>query len=359
MKMKPLIAILVALPLLGMLTMQPTLKKATESSYLHRPIQIHQLKLAGVNHHFGQGMNGHPDYTVDQIGSVIRMAKEIGLNSFRGDFNIDNNGKPSVNGDMFLKAAKASGMKNYVVLYIKGRGRMPDNGVGYSKDELNAAAKISYTSAKGFASTYPDVKYYQIDNELDVKAVGNTHKSLVNYTLNRYGLSQHDFGYNLITYPLLIVQIMAMIKGIKDATPQAKCGMNYAWRHAGLLQRINNDVPLDFVGIDAYNNEEFSNDEHGRPAHGRFVQLMKGDFPRVPEYFVSEMGFKPSRSKGLSASEHLPSLFKKYLSESNGVFLYEAINEPKARASSKDRDEAVLGLDTKTIRLLKNELKGK
>jgi hypothetical protein len=310
---------------------------------------ISETKLAGLSHHFGQGMKGHPDYTSAQIPAVIQMAKDMGLNSFRGDFNTDNNGNPSDNGDQFLKATKAEGMNNYVILYIKGRGRPPLNGTNYTAGELQAAEQANYTAAKGFASRYPEVKYYQLDNELDVKAVGDTHKSLVNYWENHYGLSKEDNGYNLLTYPLLIVQLKAMIRGIKEAVPQAKCGMNYAWRHAGILQRINKDVPLDFVGIDAYNSEEYAKDEHGRPTYGRFVDLLKGDFPTVPQHFVAEMGFKPGKSKNLTAAEHLPTLFRKYLTESDGVFLYEAINEPKARANSNDRDEAVLGMNPETV----------
>jgi hypothetical protein len=49
-------------------------------------------------------------------------------------------------------------------------------------------------------------------------------------------------------------------------------------------------------------------------------------------------------------------LFKKYLSECNDVFLYEAINESKARVRSNDRDEAVLGMDFETLQSFKNNL---
>jgi hypothetical protein len=317
------------------------------------------FKFAGLNHHFGQGMNGHPDYTADQIPNVIQLAKDMGLNSFRGDFNTDSNGNPSYNGDLFLKASKAAFMKNYVTLYIKGRGRLPINGTDYSKEELNDAERVNYNAAKGFASKYPEVEYYQIDNELDVKSVGKTNRSLVNYSNNRYGLSKDDSGYNLITYPMLIVQIKAIMRGIKDANPRAKGGMNFAWRHSGIIQRINKDIPLDFVGIDAYNSEEYSNDENNRPTFGRFVDLLKSDFPNVPEYIVTEMGFKPSKARNMTAGQYLPLLFKKYLSECNGVFLYEAINEPRARARSRDNDEARLGMDFETVQSFKTNVKAR
>jgi hypothetical protein len=65
------------------------------------------------------------------------------------------------------------------------------------------------------------------------------------------------------------------------------------------------------------------------------------------------MRFKPSKVRNMTAGQYLLLLFRKYLSECNGVFLHKAINESKARARSNDRDEAVLGMDLETVQSLK------
>lgn len=333
--------------------------KKQKTSPLHKPTPpaIQNNAFEGINVHFGQGLKGHPDYTADKIQAAIAKAKEMRLNSFRCDFNIDDNGKPSKTGDLFLKAANAANMKVFAILYIKGRGRMPADGEKYTDAELDEAYNRNYQAVYNFAKSYPFVKYYQLDNELDVKSVGSTGKSLINYVLNRFGAASRDDGYNLITLPMLKKQLQGMIAGIKDANSNNKCGLNYAWTHTGLIRKVlNSGITLDFVGVDPYNGEEYAKDAKGKATYGRFVEMMKEAFPDVKEHFVTEMGFKPSKSnpKKLSQAGFILPLFKRYTSQCNGVFLYELENEPKARASSKDRDEAMLGMEDETVKAFKN-----
>jgi hypothetical protein len=332
-------------------------KQKTSPLLKSKPPAIQDDAFEGVNVHFGQGLNGHPDYTADKIQIAIAKAKGMHLNSFRCDFNIDDNGKPSKTGDLFLQAANAANMKVLAILYIKGRGQMPADGAGYTNAELDATYNRNYKAAYNFAKSYPFVKYYQLDNELDVKSVGSTGRSLINYVLNRFGAASSDDGYNLITFPILKKQLQGMIAGIKDANSNNKYGMNYAWTHTGLIRKmLNSGIVLDFVGVDPYNGEEYAKDANGRNTYGRFVGMMKEAFPDVREHFITELGFKPSKSnpKGLSQAEFLLPLFKLYSSQCNGVFLYELENEPKARASSKDRDEAILGLEDETVKTFRN-----
>jgi hypothetical protein len=330
-----------------------------KTSPLHKPTTpaIEDDAFEGINVHFGQGLKGHPDYTADKIQTAIAKVKEMHLNSFRCDFNIDDNGKPSTTGDLFLKAANAANMKVFAILYIKGRGQMPADGVSYTSAELDAVYNRNYKAAYNFAKSYPFVKYYQLDNELDVKSVGSTGRSLINYVLNRFGAASNDDGYNLVTFPMLKKQLQAMIAGIKDANSNNKCGMNYAWTHTGLIRKVlNSGITLDFVGVDPYNGEEYAKDANGRSTYGRFVGMMKEAFPDVREHFITELGFKPSKPnpKGLSQAGFLLPLFKLYASQCNGVFLYELENEPKARARSKDRDEAILGMEDETVKDFRN-----
>jgi hypothetical protein len=336
---------------------QPVKKQKTSPLYKSTSPAIEDDAFEGINVHFGQGLKGHADYTADKIQTAIAKAKEMRLNSFRCDFNIDDNGKPSTTGDMFLKAANAANMKVFAVLYIKDRGRMPADGANYTNAELDATYNRNYKAVNNFAKSYPFVKYYQLDNELDVKSVGSTGKSLINYVLNRFGAASMDDGYNMITFPMLKKQLQGMIAGIKDASSNNKCGLNYAWTHTGLIRKVlNSGITLDFVGVDPYNDEEYAKDAKGKATYGRFVGMMKEAFPDVQEHFITEMGFKPSKQnpKKLSQAGFLLPLFNSYASQCNGVFLYELENEPRARASSKDRDEAILGMEDETVKAFKN-----
>jgi hypothetical protein len=352
---KPAVTQLIKKPTTQQIPSKPVEKQKT--SPLFKPTTIEDDSFEGTNVHFGQGLKGHPDYTADKIQVAIAKAKQMRLNSFRCDFNIDDNGRPSKTGDLFLKAANAANMKVFAILYIKGRGRMPANNATYTDAELAAAYNHNYKAVYNFAKSYPFIKYYQLDNELDVKLVGSTGKSLINYVLNRFGVASRDDGYNLITFPMFKKQLQGMIAGIKDANSSNKCGLNYAWTHTGLIRKVlNSGITLNFVGVDTYNSEEYAKDAKSKATYGRFVEMMKGAFPDVKEHFVTELGFKPSKSnpKGLSQAEFLLPLFKLYISQCNGVFLYELENEPRARANSKDRDEAILGMEDETVKAFKN-----
>jgi hypothetical protein len=272
----------------------------------------------------------------------------MNMNYFRCDFSTDASGLVSSSAaEPFIQAAKHAGLGILAILYLKNREVAPADGETYTDAELEERYDTNFTAANGFAQSYPNIKYYQMDNELDLRSC------LINYEANCYGNSSADNHFNLLCYPSYIAALKGFIDGVKSVTPDAKLGLNHSWIHCGLIVKLITSLKadgytVDWVGIDEYNTEENGKDPQGNPLFGKHVQLARTNFSGlVAEIFVAEYGFKQSKANGLTQDQYFASVIDCYRNEADGDFLYEAINEFKSRASNTD--EQNLGITQATI----------
>lgn len=292
----------------------------------------------GTNVHFGQV--GQRDYTEDRIAECIADCKRMRFNAFRCDFNTDSRGNTlAAPAEPFLEQAKAANMKVMSVLYLKGRGSLFTN--------LNDTFQTNYEAAAGFAKQHPEVQYFEIDNELDVKG------KYINFTNNVYGTHIDDAAFYMEHYRVLLAQVKAFIAGVKSVTPLARIGMNYGYIHYGLIKRLMADgADLFWSGLNAYNNEEYALDNYRKPCFGNLVNIMKRGLS-VKEYYVTEFGFYPNGKNPyvMTQDQYVASVLPAYVGpNTNGYFTYEWINQFNTRKG----DEANLGMTEATKQLFIN-----
>lgn len=290
----------------------------------------------GTNVHFGQV--GQKDYTEDRITECISDCKRMRFNALRCDFNTDSRGNTlAAPAEPFLTAAKAANMKVLTVLYLKGRGSLFTN--------LNDTFKTNYEAAAGFSKQHPDIQYYEIDNELDVKG------TYINYANNVYGTHIDDSAFDMQQYRVLLSQVKGFIAGVKAVNPLARIGMNYGYIHYGLIKRLMQDgAQLFWSGLNAYNNEEYALDNYRKPCFGNLVNIMKYGLPSIKEYYVTEFGFYPNGKNPdkLTQDQYVAFVLPEYIGpNTNGYFVYEWINQVNTRKG----DEANLGMTEITKQL--------
>lgn len=293
----------------------------------------------GTNVHFGQV--GQKDYVEDRIVECIADCKRMRFNAFRCDFNTDSRGNTlAASAEPFLEQAKEANMKVMSVLYLKGRGSLFTN--------LNSTFEPNYDAAAGFAKQHPEVQYFEIDNELDVKG------KYINFTDNVYGTHIDDGAFDIQQYHVLLSQVKGFIAGVKSVNSSARIGMNYGYIHYGLIKRLIADgADLFWSGLNAYNNEEYALDNYRKPCFGNLVNIMKLGLPGIKEYYVTEFGFYPSGKNldKLVQDQYVASVLSEYVGpNTNGYFTYEWINQVNTRKG----DEANLGMTEATKQLFIN-----
>jgi hypothetical protein len=260
------------------------------------------------------------------------------FNAFRCDFNTDSRGwtlaEPA---QPFLEQAKEANMKVMSVLYLKGRGQLFAN--------LNDTFEPNYVAAAGFAKLHPEVQYFEIDNELDVKG------KYINFTKNVYGTHIDDAAFYMDQYKVLLAQVKGFIAGVKSVNPLARIGMNYGYVKYGIPKRLMADgADLFWSGLNAYNNEEYALDNYRKPCFGNLVNIMKRGLPGIKEYYVTEFGFYPNGKNPykLTQDQYYASVLPAYVGpNTNGYMTYEWINQVNTRKG----DEANLGMTEATKQL--------
>lgn len=290
----------------------------------------------GTNVHFGQV--GQWDYTIDRIAECIADCKRMHFNAFRCDFNTDDGGNAlAPPAEPFLEQAKEANMKVMSVLYLKGRGALFTN--------LNDTFEPNYIAAAGFAKQRPEIQYFEIDNELDVKG------DYINFNQNAFGTHVDDAAFDMPKYLVLLEQVKGFIAGIHAVNPSARIGMNYGYIKYGLIKRLMIDgAGLYWSGLNAYNNEEYALDNYRKPCFGNLVNIMKHGLPGIKEYYVTEFGFYPNGKNPLKLTQdqYFASVLPEYVGpNTNGYFIYEWINQVNTRKG----DEANMGMTEATKQL--------
>lgn len=280
----------------------------------------------GTNVHFGQV--GQKDYTGDRIAECIADCKRMRFNAFRCDFNTDDQGKTlAATAEQFLTAAHAANMNVLAILYLKHEN--------------------NYEAVAGFAKQHPQIQYYEIDNELDVKG------DYINFTQNVYGTHVDDAAFDMPKYTVLLGKVKDFIAGIHSVNQSARIGMNYGYIHYGLIKRLMIDgADLFWSGLNAYNNEEYALDNYRKPCFGNLVNIMKHGLS-VKEYYVTEFGFYPNGKNPdkLTQDQYIASVLPEYIApNTNGYFAYEWINQVNTRKG----DEANLGMTEATKQLFRD-----
>lgn len=325
----------------------------TVSTPVDRPdaIIVPQKK-NGFCTHFGQ--SGNRDYTEDKIQYCIDLNRRTGFTWFRDDVTLNDDGTPkNAVFEKFYKAVNEAGMHLMVVIYIRGRGMKPANGVSYTKAELEGMEQRNYIAANNFAKAHPNVTYYQLANELDVFAKDTL---MNNYINNPNGDSLDRSKYNLLEYPAYMAGLTGLYEGIRAAVPTAKLGMNKSWVHDGLLYFFATDLAkaglkLDFMGLDLYNDQEYNN-YRGLPAFGRMVPLLKWFWTGlVEEMIITEVGYYGDRgnAKNVTQPEFIKAILPE-LEQADGYFYYEALDEILTRAGTI---EATMGVKDETVEVLR------
>lgn len=294
----------------------------------------------GTNVHFGQV--GQWDYIESRIAECISDCKRMHFNAFRCDFNTDDSGNVlATSAKPFINSVYTANMKVLAVLYLKGRGVLYDN--------LDTTYQANYKAAAGFAKQFPEIQYYEIDNELDLK--GN----YINFNNNAYGTHINDIAFNMSQYETLLAQVKGFVDGIHSVNSLARCGMNYGYVKYGLIKRLNIDkAGLYWSGLNAYNNEEYALDNYQKPCFGNLVNIMKYGLD-TKEHYITEFGFYPNgkNPNKLTQDQYIKLVLPEYIGpNTNGYFIYEWINQVNTRKG----DEAKLGMTEATKQLFINGL---
>lgn len=250
-------------------------------------------RLFGLGTHFGQ--NNNVDYNTGNMDLGISIAQFLGHNAIKTDISMNTSGVPSTTDYAAFKAkVQTAGTFKFWGI-ITGRGSAsnqmpaPANGSTYTTAELNTAFNRGYGTTNPFVIANPNTFYaIEVGNEMcegQTLTGGGTSGFIKS---GQTGTAWNSTNYDLEKYKIFFAEYFGMHKGIKDADPTIKVGINYTWTHYAFPKQFQVDakapsmltdskataLKLDFCANHWYSDMEYATLPGGQKAANQASSIL-------------------------------------------------------------------------------------